>query len=414
MKENMKMVTRIIKLSAILVFAFSLSGFPQQISEAWPQFRGQNRDGIVAGEKSSINWIQSQPELIWKKEIGSSFSEIVISRDVIYTMFSDKIDSISGFEYVAAFEKSTGSEIWRSQIDSIFIDVDGWGDGPRSTPAIDENNIYSFSGHGKLTANSRKDGSLIWQRDFIKEYGSTTPRWGYASSPLLVDGKLVMEVGGIDSKAFMAFNPVNGKEIWSKGDGNASHDSPLLVNIEDQDQLIFLNGRKMYSLKLDGDTLWTYNMPFGGITAMPVFIAPNKIFVSGVRNPGFFIAKVENNKATEFIRGSSMKNDYNSCVYSNGKIYGFHVAALRCISAETGEVVWNKRGFGKGSLILAEGNLFVLSDQGKLVLVESDSDTYVEKGSVKAINGKSWTAPSFDDGMIYVRNLTEMACFKVK
>lgn len=407
------MIKRTIKLSAILVFTFTLSGFTQQISENWHQFRGQNRDGISREIISPLDWNQSVPELVWKKEIGSSFSEIVISDDVIYTMFSEKIDSISGFEYVAAFEKSTGNEIWRSKVDSIYIDVDGWGDGPRSTPTFDEKNIYSFSGNGKLTANLRKDGSLIWQHNFIKEYGSATPRWGYASSPILVDGKLIMEVGGIDSKAFMAFNPVNGKEIWSMADGNASHASPLLVNIEDQEQFIFLNGRKMYSLKLDGDTLWTYKMPFGGITAMPVFIAPNKIFVSGVRNPGFFIAEVENNKAKEFIRGSSMKNDYNSCVYLNGKIYGFHVAALRCISVETGEVVWNKRGFGKGSLIMVDGNLFVLSDKGKIVLVETETDSYVEKGSVQAINGKSWTAPSFDDGIIYVRNLTEMACFKV-
>jgi outer membrane protein assembly factor BamB len=414
MKENMKMIMRIIKLSAILVFAFSLSGFSQQISKDWPQFRGQNRDGISLEIISPLDWNQSPPELIWKTEIGSAFSEIVISKDVIYTMFSEKIDSISGFEYVAAFEKSTGKEIWRSQVDSIFIDVDGWGDGPRSTPTIDEDNIYSFSGNGKLTANSRKNGKIIWQIDFIKDYGSRTPRWGYASSPLLVDGKLIMEVGGTDSGAFMAFNPANGEKIWASEKGNASHDSPLLVNIEGQEQIIFLNGRKMYSLKFDGDTLWTYKMPFRNITAMPVFIAPNKIFVSGVRNPGFFIAEIENNQPKEFLKGSSMKNDYNSCIYYKEKIYGFHVAALRCISAKTGEVVWNKRGFGKGSLIMVDGNLFVLSDKGKLVLVETETDNYVEKGSVQALNGKSWTAPSFADGKIFVRNLTEIACFKVK
>ncbi len=96
-----------------------------------------------------------------------------------------------------------------------------------------------------------------------------------------------------------------------------------------------------------------------------------------------------------------------------GLIYGFNVAALRCISAETGEVKWSKRGFGKGSLIFVDNNLVVLSDKGKMIFVEAYADAYTEKASVQAVNGKSWTAPTYDQGRIYIRNLTEMACYQL-
>jgi len=155
-------------------------------------------------------------------------------------------------------------------------------------------------------------------------------------------------------------------------------------------------------------------MPFRGIIASPVFIEPNKIFLSGIRNPGFIIVQIEENKASEVNRGNTMKNDFSSCLYYNGYIYGFHVATLRCISAETGEVQWSKRGFGKGSLILVDNKLFVLSDQGKLAIIEAVPDSYVEVGSIQAIAGKSWTAPSFQDGKVFVRNLTEAACYSLK
>lgn len=416
MKENvMKKKLAYMTLIILMLISQTVTGFSQSDNSIdWIQFRGPDRSGISTEKIEVPNTTGLQPELVWKKEIGSAFSEILVSNAIIYTMESEKTDSVSGFEYISAFEESTGNQLWKSMVDSIFIDVDGWGDGPRSTPAIDDKNIYSFSAKGKLTANSLKNGKQIWQIDFVAEYGSTIPRWGFSSSPIIVDDKLIMEVGGIDSKAFMAFNKNNGKVIWEKGNGSASYNSPLEITIDGQQQIIFTNGTSLYSYNTDGDTLWTYQMPIRSITPMPVFIAPNMLFVSGVRTPGFFIIKIEDNKPVNVTSGSSMKNDYNSSCYYNGNIYGFHVAALRCISADSGYVKWTKRGMGKGSLIIVDDKLFVLSDKGVLSIAEAVPDAYKEVASIQAIEGKSWTAPSFVDGKVYVRNLTEMAVYKIK
>ncbi|HAF29781.1 MAG TPA: hypothetical protein DCG75_12115 [Bacteroidales bacterium] len=376
----------------------------------WNQFRGSERNGLALNASIKDTLFEGSYQMQWKKDIGSAFSEITVSGNKIYTMLSEKIDSVSGFEFVAAFDAKTGNEIWRSQVDSIFIDVDGWGNGSRSTPAVDEEFIYSFSALGKLTATTIKDGKNIWQVDFVKEFGSTRPRWGYSTSPLLVDDILIMEVGGTDSHAFAAFNKKTGEVKWTKANGNAHYSSPVLANIEGQNQIIFANGGFIYSYNSKGDTLWTYKTPVRSAMSMPVVIEQNKIFVSTAA-AGFIILEINDNKPKEFLRGSTMKADYSSCVYYKGNIYGFHIAALQCISAETGEKKWTKRGFGKGSLIIVDNKLMVLSDTGKLIQIKATSDSYTEQGSFQAIKGKSWTAPSFANGKLYVRNLTEMACY---
>ena len=398
------------------VFVLFLILLTHQVSSQsqWNQFRGSDRSGI-AGETIDIQeWNGENLELVWKFELGSGFSELIFDNGIIYTMISETIDSITGSELVAAFDEKTGRLLWKSRVDSIYFDEDSWGDGSRATPTYDDKNIYSLSGHGKLSATSKKDGKLVWQVDFKKDFGSTTPRWGFASSPLLVDNTLIMEVGGTDSRAFAGFNPENGSLKWSSGNGNASHDSPLFAIIEGKQQIIFANGNTLYSYNSQGDTLWTFKMPISRLTAMPLQIDENKIFLSGVRNPGFFVVEIKNNKPEQILTGNTMKNDFSSCVYHEGYIYGFNVAAVRCISAETGEAKWTKRGYGKGALMMVDGKLIVISDKGKVIIIEGTPDAYKELASVQAIKGKSWTAPSFNNGKIFVRNLTEMACYRLK
>ncbi len=404
---------KLLEKASILLLLTMLSISAVSQSE-WNQFRGPDRSGIADGKIEVSEWNGNNLDLVWKHEVGSAFSELIFENNIMYTMISEIVDSVSGSEFVAAFDEKTGKLIWKSRVDSIYFDEDNWGDGSRATPVYDEENIYSLSGHGKLTATSKKDGKQKWQVNIKKDFGSTTPRWGYATSPLLFNNTVIMEVGGTDSRAFAGFNPEDGSVKWTSGNGMSSHDSPLLTTIDGQDQIIFANGNILYSYTSEGDTLWTFKMPMARLTAMPLKIDDNKIFLSGVRNPGFFIIQVEDNKPNQILTGNTMKNDFSSCVYHDGFIYGFNVAAVRCISAETGEAKWTKRGYGKGALMMVDGKLVIISDKGKLIIVEATPEKYTELATVQAVDGKSWTAPSFNNGRIYVRNLTQMACYSIK
>ncbi|MBC8344235.1 MAG: PQQ-like beta-propeller repeat protein, partial [Bacteroidetes bacterium] len=332
----------------------------------------------------------------------------------VYTITGEKVDSARGYEYAIAFDAATGNKIWKTKIDSIFIDIDGWGDGARSTPAINDDHMYCLSGFGKLKALSLIDGKEIWQVDLVIDFGIPVPRWGFSTSPLIMEDVLILELGGKDENAFGAFNPQDGKLLWKVANGQPSYCSPIIANIDGQEQMIFANDNTLFSFNSKGESLWTYSMPIRRPTATPVFIEPNKIFVSAVSATGCFIIEIKENKALETMNNSSMQNHWSSSCYHNGYIYGFNVAALQCISALDGNKKWTKRGYGKGSLIMADDKLIVLSDKGKMVLVEASPEAFVELSSFQALNGKSWTAPSFSNGKVYLRNLTQMACYQLK
>jgi outer membrane protein assembly factor BamB len=381
------------------------------ISTPWLQFRGGQKDGLVSEEKIP-SWSEKKPVLAWKKEVGSGFPEVLISGDRLYIHFGDSVSATSG-EFVMACDMETGKEIWKTEIDSLYIDPEKWGDGPRATPAMDSENIYCFTAYGKLVALSLKDGKEIWRRDVVKEFGSRFPRYAFSSSPLLVGGVLFLETGGNEERAFSAFNPKNGKTQWSKKKGRSSYNSPIIANINNEDHIVMVFDSMLVSFDLKGNQKWEYKMPLRSPTAVPVFIKPNKFFVSSVSPTGSFVIEINDNKATEVCHSPKMKNNWSSSVYYNGHIYGFNSSKLQCNTLD-GTIKWSKRGFGKGSLIIVGDQLFVLSDKGVLKQISASPDAYVENGSVQALEGKSWTAPSYSQGRLFLRNLSEMSSYIIK
>ncbi|MBI9068410.1 MAG: PQQ-like beta-propeller repeat protein [Salinivirgaceae bacterium] len=378
---------------------------------SWQQFRGNYRNGSSAETNINEKWTENEPELVLRKNIGSGYSEIIISTDKVIVMSCEKIDSLSGSEFMIAYDAKTNKELWKTAIDSMYRDSEGnWGEGPRSTPAIDDKAIYCLSSYGKLRAISMEDGKILWTVNLLKEFDNK-PGWIYTSSPIQYENELIIELGGTESRGFASFDKSTGKKRWVNGEGRRSYCSPTIAEIDGGIHMIFANGSKLKSFSKTGDELWSYSMPLQGANATPLFIAPNKIFVSS--KAGCFMIKVENNGVTEVFNNKSMRNEFSTSCYYNGHIYGISTGALKCISETDGESKWKQRGFGRGSLIRVGNKLLVISDKGVLKLVEATPETYIEKGSIQAINGRIMTAPSFANGIIYLRNLTEMVAFKI-
>jgi len=146
---------------------------------------------------------------------------------------------------------------------------------------------------------------------------------------------------------------------------------------------------------------------------MPVFIQPNKVFLSGVSTNSCSFIKIEEGKPTTLLDTTTMRNDFGTSCYQDGFIYGFDLAAFTCISEKDGKRIWKKRGFGKGTVIIVGDKLIIFSDRGKLVLAETGTDEFTEISSFQALEGKCWTAPSYADGKLYVRNLSQIACYQL-
>lgn len=380
---------------------------------SWHQFRGMNRDGSITDSHADAGRQAKDLTLLWKHEIGSGFSEVVIAGDRIYTLMAEKTDSITGTEYLVCLDAHSGLEKWRIPIDDIYIDEDEWGDGPRSTPVVDDDMIYCFSGSGRLVAISLASISSVWSVDFVEKFGSTTPRWGFAASPLLVDNMLIIEVGGQQEHAFMAFDKYTGAQIWAAGSAAAAYNSPITANIDSTEYIVFVNGSNLYAFDKEGTQLWTFTMPLRSPMALPLFIEPNMIFVSAANDAGSFIIEVVDGQPNQILTSNQIRNDWSSSSYHDGYIYGFNVATLQCMDASNGVRKWLKRGFGKGSLIAVNESLIILSDTGTLSLAKINTEAYLEIASIDVMEGRSWTAPSYSDGKIYVRNHSQIACIQI-
>ena len=374
----------------------------------WPQYRGPARDGLVTAPGFTPHWTEAGPTVAWRRPLGSAFSQFVVRGDAAYTGTSDETR-----EYLVRLNAASGEEVWRVDLGEAFGDT--FGRGPRSTPTLDGDVVYMLGGRGKLIAAKAEDGTVLWSVDLTEKFGAELPRFGYSGSPLVVDGLLVLEVGAKDGVSLAALDKQTGELAWSALEGGAGYGSPIAFEFGGVRQIVVAR-KAVSAVDLAGKPLWSHELEEGAI-AMPVYAGEGRIFASASGDTGCTMLQLvqsETGFEVEVLWSNrEMRNHFNSSIVLDGHIYGFDNATLKCLSATTGEVLWAKRGLGKGSVAAVGAHLMVLGDKGQLLLVRA-TPVYEELGSVQAIEGKSWTAPSFAGGRLFVRNLDESACFDLR
>ncbi len=421
----MKRTTVFLVVSALLCGSILTA-----IATEWPQWRGPNRDGVSDEVGLLKEWSSDGPKMVWKVSLGEGFSGISVSQERVYTMFSKGND-----EFIVCLDATNGAEIWRFRSDKNYHEGQG-GNGPRATPTIDGDLLYTISAHGKLYALNAASGQEIWSHDLQQKFGSKMPRWGFSTSPLVEGELLLIEVGGKGERSIVAFNKNSGDVVWSSHKDKLGYSSPIAITVKGVRQIICFTGTKLVSISpTDGTIYWQYPWKTGYDVnaATPVFIPPDKVFISSGYDKGaavlqmrVFVSPDNDRAATDQIKENQgtirikeiwknrkMKNQFATSVLHENYLYGFDNSILKCIEANTGEEQWKSRGFGKGTVILADGHLIILSDRGKLGLAEATPTGYIEKASTKVMGGLCWTVPTLADGKLYVRNETEMVCVDI-
>ena len=378
----------------------------------WPQFRGSQQNGVSPEKGLLRSWPENGPAVVWKKPIGSGFSSMTAVGDAVYTMAAE-----GESEMAYRLRASDGEVVWRSPLGPLFPEV--FGNGPRSTPLVEKDVVYLLSATGRLHALATKDGQRLWEMDLVKELGSEIPQRGFGSSPLIDGDLLLLQAGGTEGRAVVALDKTTGKVRWSALRGEPGYPTPLAVTIDGVRQYVFVRTAEgdIVSLLPDGKVHWQYAWK-GGAIASPLFLPPNRIFASASDDIGAVLLEIgtADGKATvrEVWTNRLMRNHFSSSVLYEGHIYGFDNATLKCLVAETGEQKWVRRGYGKGSLVAADGLLYILSDQGQLILAEATPAGFQEKGKVQALEGRTWTAPVLSHGRLYLRNDKEAIALDVR
>ncbi len=374
----------------------------------WAQWRGPNRTGKSEETGLRFTWGESGPREVWRKPVGVGFSGISVRGNRVFTMFADE-----RVEYVLCLEAATGKEVWRTPTGGRFRESRG--DGPRSMPTVDGRNLYVVSAEGTLFALSAATGGIAWSRNFVEEFGSELPTWGYACSPLVVRDRLYAEVGGDDNRSVACFDTDTGETIWSNHTDGLSYSSPIAVTTHGQPQIVFITEEHVIGTSPeDGRIIWSFAWPKGINIATPLFVPDDRIFVSAAYDKGAVMIRLRedgaNVAAEEAWASRGMENHFNSSILHEGHLYGFDNSILKCIDVDSGEERWKTRAYAKGSLIFADGHLIVLGEEGFLATVVATPESYQEVARDQVLEGRCWTPPTLANGRVYVRNFDEIVC----
>jgi outer membrane protein assembly factor BamB len=379
----------------------------------WTDFRGPNRDGRYDELKVAAKWPASGLPVLWRQPIGSGYASFVIAEGVAYT-----IEQRRGQEVVAAYDLETGREMWIHGWDAAFIE--SMGDGPRATPTWKEGRIYALGATGELRCIDAKSGKPLWGRNILTENRAQNLDWGMAASPLVVDDKVVVLPGGSSGRSVVAYNKNTGEPAWRALDDRQAYVSPMLATLGGQRQIVVVTSNRVVGLTVEnGSVLWEYPWAtsMGINCSQPIAIADNRLFISAGYGKGSAVielAKADKGFSVRTVwENTNMKNKFNSSVYHEGYVYGLDEGILCCVDVATGERKWKGGRYGYGQVLLAGGNLIVISDAGELALVKASPDQHTELAKFSALEGKTWNYPAIAGGRLLVRNATTMACYNL-
>ena len=379
----------------------------------YPQFLGPNRNARIEGVELR-NWSKHPPREVWRIKIGDGWSAFAVSGNLALTQ-----EQRGDEECVVAYDLLTGRQIWIHADKTRYATVPG-GVGPRATPAIRGDRVFSAGATGVLNCLDLKTGQLIWQRDFVKENGAKPMTWGNAGSPLLLGEMVIINAGGKKNRSLVAYHAETGDFLWGGGTHRAGYSSPSLHSIAGIDQILIFNAGAVNSHDpANGHVLWS--MPWKGQTecvAQPLPLSETRVFVSSGYGIGCKLLEIttDEGKMTPRIIWETrrMKAKFTNVVHHDGYIYGLDDGVFVCLDPADGQRKWKRGRYGHGQILLVGHKLIIQTEDGDLVLLRPDPEKHIELARIPALDSKTWNNPTLAGSLLLVRNDREAVCFEVE
>jgi outer membrane protein assembly factor BamB len=395
---------------------FHFSTFPL-LGADWPQWRGPDRSGVSTEVGLLKQWPTSGPSTVWSAaNLGAGFGSVAVAGDRIFVQGMRNRQSV-----VASLNVANGAMVWSKALGAAG--ENDRGSGPRSTPTVDGDRLYVLTENGDLAALLAKDGTSLWQRNILKDFGGRNANWLISESPL-VDGNAVIVTPGGRGAGMVALDKMSGKTIWTSKELNdeAGYASPIVADVQGVRTLMTLTGNAAVGVRAaDGKLMWRYGKvanQTANITT-PVY-ADGKVFYTSAYGTGAALLGLRASggeiAAQEIYFTREMQNHHGGVVLVNGYLYGFNNSILTCLEFATGKMMWRDRSIGKGSLAYADGHLYIFSENDVVGLVEATPAGYREKGrfTVREQGWPSWAHPVVSGGRLYIRSQGVLTSYDVR
>jgi outer membrane protein assembly factor BamB len=378
---------------------------------SWTQWGGPNRDFQAPASSLAATWPEQGPETLWDRELGDGYSAILVEHGRLYTMYR------SGKNEVAVcLDAGTGETIWEHAYEQSPHErhLSGYGDGPRATPLIAGDLLFTVGVAGTMHALKKENGEVVWSRDLWgDDFGGSFQVHGYGSSPLAYEGTVIVQIGG-EQGSLVAFAQDDGSVKWKAHDLRNSHSSPRLVDIAGERQLLVFMANELIGVDPDtGSLRWSYAHAnqWGHNINMPAVVDGDTIFLSSPQTGARGLKLVPDGDTirVEEIWSSRRVQFYHvSSVRDGDWIYGssgmMSPAFMTAVNVRSGDIGWRERGIAKANCVAADGKLVILDEDGMLYLAGATPQEFVVHSRTQLFDGVSWTVPTIVGKTLYVRD----------
>ncbi|MCP4849518.1 MAG: PQQ-binding-like beta-propeller repeat protein [Verrucomicrobiaceae bacterium] len=386
----------------------------------WPQFLGVYRNGSTHDESLRPEFTGNEPEIVWKHKLGSGFSGPVVSEGNVFIFHRQDNRAV-----LEALSTKNGEVKWTFSYISTYRDDFGFDNGPRSVPLVHEKKIYLLGAEGIAHCIDSFTGECIWSVDLQEKLGSTKGFFGRASSPIIIENTLILQIGG-KGAGIVGLEPKTGNLKWKATDHEAGYASPVAADISGQKIAVCFTRNGLVCLdpatgNVIIDQPHRSSMHASVNAASPIITSPGKVFISACYGVGATLWKISPQKKTlNTLWKTNQKLDchYATPINFEGHLIGFHGrqetgTELRCIDLLTGEVKWQSGRMAAGSITLAGKTLVILTERGELILAEANKGAFKPAARGQILGTDTRAMPALSNGQLFARDKRQLVCVKL-
>ena len=423
----------------------ALLATPAVRADDWPHWMGPKRDNVWREDGIVERFPAGGPKKAWSFPIAGGYAGPAVAAGKVFVtdyLTKDKVEEgnwdlkeMTGVERVFCVEAETGKEVWKYEYPVKY--KISYPAGPRCTPAVDGDKVYTLGAMGDLICLDIPTGKAVWKKQLKDEYKAKVAIWGYAAHPLIDGDKLITLAGG-DGSHIVALDKTTGKELWRSQSAVESDDvgyaPPSIIEFAGKRQLLMAGPKALKSLNPEtGELYWSqkYTADNGSIIMTPV-LTGDFLYVGGWKNKNLLV-KLEKDKPAASTEWKDKKDlgigALNVQPMLDGStMYGFdHDGLLMACELPSGKRLWETDavvGAAKNSdtafMVKNGGRYFFFTERGDLVIAKLSPVKYEEIDRAKAIIEPTgvafgrkvvWSAPAFAGKKMIVRNDKELVSF---
>jgi len=395
------------------------------------QFLGPGRIAAVENRSLVADWKQQQPKKLWSHGVGKGWSGFAAVNGYAVTM-----EQRGQQEWVTCYHLETGELCWKHAVKTRHQTFLG-GVGPRSTPTIDGGKVYALGATGILRCLEGDSGAIIWKQDLLQLAGTDVASdlkavaWGRSASPLLVDDKVIVPLGGSpdgQKRSLIALSKETGQPLWRSGDRQVSYSSPTVMTLAGQRQVVTVNEDNVSGHEIQtGQLLWQHDwdgQSYGAASvSQPVSVGPDQVLLSKGYQQGAMMLRVEpapgETSACPYVatsiwtNRSVLKTKFTNVTQLDGFAYGLSDGILECVELRDGTRRWKRGRYGHGQLLRVGRQCLVLSENGTLYLIALSPEGLQVQGEIEAMQQQCWATLCLYGNQLLVRSVDQIACYEI-